>query len=222
MCSSRYFTYLLFMMTLGTVSPSFSHESNQNVSAPSLVLSLDERVARLSALFDHEVIINGPEVVDCTLSGGTITQCMSIEVKSSTEHEQGPWCPNNIGDGIQEGGMMFYDGEVYGIDGAFVKNLAQFFNDKQWQLFNPKTGAINVTRTKAACAAAAKPDVEKAYTNYCVQCQVAYMGDKLSTRYVIPINPLLIEACKGRMNLRGMDSPLMGLNLISVRLLNIY
>ncbi len=184
-------TYFLLCSISVIYTPlSLAHDAQHPLAITSS-LSMDEQAARLSQFFDKEVIVSGPKVVDCTLSGGAKTQCLQIEVQSVTDHEQGPWCPNTVNEGIQKGGMMFYDGEVYGIDGGFIKNLAQFFNDDQWQLFNPKTGVVNVTRTKKACAAAAKPDVEDEYRNYCVQCQVSYMGNALTTTYIIPIKPVI-------------------------------
>ena len=57
-------------------------------------------------------------------------------------------------------------------------------------MYDAETGAINVTDTPEACAAAARPDVDPQYTNYCVQCLASYIEDGLTNTYVIPIEPV--------------------------------
>ena len=101
----------------------------------------------------------------------------------------GPWCPRNIADGPEKSGIWLEGSNVYDADGAFISNLAEFYKDDVWQLFDQKTGAINVTDSKISCAAAAKPVVEEEYNNYCVECSVSYMDSNASKTYVIPIEP---------------------------------
>ena len=111
--------------------------------------------------FAHDVVKVAPKLVDCTLSGGAKTKCLSITVKGvSPDQRMGPWCPRNIADGADKAGIWLDGGKVYDADGAFVRDLASFYDDETWQLYDPKTGAINVTETKAACLAAARPDVD--------------------------------------------------------------
>jgi len=142
-------------------------------------------------LFDEESFYSEPKIVDCTLSGGTKTSCVSITLKPQpSSMEIGPWCPRNISDGPKKSGIWLESGKVYDVDGAFISNLAEFYKDDIWQMFDEKTGVINVTDSKVSCAAAARPDVDEQYTNFCVECQVSYMDDDASTTYVIPINPV--------------------------------
>lgn len=146
---------------------------------------------QIKAMFDPASIVAGPTVVDCKLSGGTDTTCFSITVKSSLEqNEMGPWCPRNISDGPDVSGIWLRDGVVYDADGAFVQNLSTFYDDPEWQMFDPATGAVNVTDSKQSCAAAARPDVDPAYNNYCVECSTSYMEAEAQVTYVIPIHPV--------------------------------
>lgn len=48
---------------------------------------------------------------------------------------------------------------------------------------------MRVTDTKASCEAAARPDVDPDYNNYCVQCLPEYMADDATMTYVIPLEP---------------------------------
>ena len=69
----------------------------------------------------------------------------------------GPWCPTNISDDATKGGIWLSGGNVYDVDGAFIKNLATFYNDATWQMYNTTTGAITRTLTQADCAGCCKP-----------------------------------------------------------------
>ena len=113
--------------------------------------------------------------VSQTLADGSSVMCYKIVSNNTpSDHTQGPWCPTNINDGIDKGGIWFEGGKLYDVDGPFVKNLATFYSNTTWKLYNITTGAINVTDTKAACEAAARPNVDPMYKNYCVQCLPSY------------------------------------------------
>lgn len=128
--------------------------------------------------------------VSKTLSNGSTVDCYKIvSNNTATDHIQGPWCPTNINDGNDKGGIWFEGGKIYDVDGPFIKNLAAFYSNATWKLYNPLTGEINVTATKEACLAAARPDVDPAYKNYCVQCQPSYFPGIKKT-YYIPVKPI--------------------------------
>lgn len=94
------------------------------------------------------------------------------------------------------------------MDGAFIANLAEIYGDTDWQLFDPDTGAVRFTGTLEACEAAARPDVDPDYQNYCVQCLPEYMPDDATITYVIPLGAVLgahtiapFGDCGGHVNL---------------------
>jgi hypothetical protein len=128
--------------------------------------------------------------IACTLSNGTSTTCYKI-VSTSTpsDHAMGPWCPNNISDDASQGGIWLQSGNVYDVDGAFIQNLATFYNNSTWQMYNASTGVITKTLTQADCAAAANPNVGVAYQNYCVECLPSYITG-LTQTYVFPVTPV--------------------------------
>jgi hypothetical protein len=126
---------------------------------------------------------------DCTLSDGTKSLCYVITVKPAPqEHKLGPWCPTNIKDGKDKGGIWFKDGNVYDVDGSFVAKLADFYSDPKWKLVN-SDGSIRVTNTKEAFEAAARPDVDPRYNNYCVEGRPEWYTVK-ETTYIIPVTPI--------------------------------
>lgn len=163
----------VLMPTLGA-----AHESD---------LTLDSATQMLSTAN----LISDPVIVDCTLSEGAQTQCVQFAVKPEPANfEAGPWCPSNIIDSADAGGIWLNDGAVLEADGAFFTMLADLYDDPKWQTYDQSTGVINVTGTAGACAAAARPDVDEAYTNYCVQCLTDYVADDLTVTYTIPLTPV--------------------------------
>jgi hypothetical protein len=129
-------------------------------------------------------------IVSRTLSNGSTADCFKIISKSTpTDHSQGPWCPTNISDDKTKGGIWLEGGNVYDVDGAFIKNLATFYNNTNWQMYNNSTGVITKTLTQADCVAAANPNVGVAYKNYCVECLPSYVSSLTKTIY-IPVTPV--------------------------------
>lgn len=131
-------------------------------------------------------------IVDCTLSDGTVTQCYQIVTNGMpTDHTMGPWCPDNISDGADAGGIWLENGEVHDVDGAFIQNMATFYNDDRWLMYDAN-GDIFKTETQDDCANAANPNVGAEYENFCVECLPSYITD-LTQTYTIPMNPVLLE-----------------------------
>ncbi len=127
--------------------------------------------------------------VACTLSDGTTTTCYQIVSKSTpSDHQVGPWCPDNISDGAEAGGIWLEGGEVYDVDGAFIAGLATFYNDTKWKMYDAN-GDIYTTDTKEECAAAANPNVGAEYANFCVECLPSYVSDITQT-YLLPVTPV--------------------------------
>ena len=151
----------------------------------------------LKAFLAHvraEALMQDPEVVECTLSGGAKTRCVKLVLKQAPAYEPGPWCPNKVTDGPEAAGIWFKDGKVYDADGAFVKNLATFYNDPKWQMFDPDTGDVLVTKSFDACFGAARPDVWKEYYYYCAQCEIDQTVFSPIQTYFIPLNPVKAES----------------------------
>lgn len=127
--------------------------------------------------------------VPCTLSDGTETDCYQIIATSTPDdHNMGPWCPDTISDTAEAGGIWLENGEVYDVDGAFIANMATFYNDNTWQMFDA-SGNIYKTETEDDCANAANPNVGAEYENFCVECLPSYVAD-LTQTYLIPITPV--------------------------------
>ena len=166
------------------------------------------------AQFDAASIIGKPKLVDCTLSGGAKTQCLSLTLATSPQSfEIGPWCPRHIDDGPDVSGIWLDNGKVYDADGAFIQNMSTFYADDTWQIFDPETGKINVTDSKVSCDAAARPDVDPEYQNHCVECLISYMDEDVSQTYIIPLEPVAAQTINPRVDRVGVGVAFSGVRL---------
>ena len=151
----------------------------------------------IKGAFDGEVVKE-----ERKLSDGSLAMCYVIKTYSlPQEHKMGPWAPKTINDGNEAGGIWLHEGKVHDVDGAFIKNIATFYNDPEWKLYNDD-GTVRITETKEAFLAAARPDVAAEYNNYVVEGKADWVKGKVTT-YVIPVipsyqeKPVLLGGAKG-------------------------
>lgn len=149
---------------------------------------------------------------DCTLGDGSETSCYRIEIAGApANHDVGPFCPRSIADGPEAGGIWLDSGKVFDVDGEFIVGLAEYYDDDVWQLYDVDSGLVNVTDTQESCDAAARPDVDAAYNNYCVECLLEYVDGGVPVEILIPVNPVPRETASEL----GMSAP--GVALSGVR-----
>lgn len=153
--------------------------------------------------FNAGVLQTPTETVNCTLSNGTVASCYRLKLQTTpTDHKVGPFCPRTIESGPEVSGTWIHEGEVLDADGAFIVGLAELYDDPKWKLYDESTGEIRYTATKEACEAAARPDVEEAYRNHCVECSVEDLEAGLSEDVLIPAQPVP-RATPGTLGGRG-------------------
>ncbi|AFM05441.1 hypothetical protein Fleli_3101 [Bernardetia litoralis DSM 6794] len=183
----RYYPFALVAAVLFTFSSckdDTDTEPDTDTTPNEVVVDVDE------SLF----LTNGVTVttVPCTLSDGTVTECYQIVTNSvPADHNMGPWCPTNISDGAEQGGIWLEGGVKYDVDGAFIENMASFYDDDTWLMYD-ENGDIYVTQTEEDCENAANPNVGAEYKNFCVECLPSYVTD-VSHTYIIPITPVKLD-----------------------------
>jgi len=145
------------------------------------------------SLFDTQESSFEIAIVLCTLSNGLKTKCYEIKTKGliPKDHEVGPWCIDDITDGKEKGGIWFKDGEVYNVDGEFIKNLPELYHDDHWHLYD-EDGKVNKTLTEQDCIELKSAQLVDKFENFCIECLPEYTGD-ISKTYVIPITPVKLE-----------------------------
>ena len=94
----------------------------------------------------------------------------------------------------RKAGIWFKDDKVYDVSGHFIAELDEFYSDDKWKLHR-EDGSVKVTDSKEGCLAAAKPEVEEEYQNYCVECMPDYFEDQVTT-FVVPITPIYLKSTR--------------------------
>lgn len=180
--------YTIFFLTIFLAKGCSSENVNSTATQDDdLVINVD------SSLFLADNSSVTISTVPCTLSDGTSTDCYQIVSNGTpSDHTMGPWCPDNISDSADAGGIWLEGGEVYDVDGAFIENMATFYNDTTWKMYDDN-GDIYTTETEDDCANAANPNVGEEYENFCVECLPSYITD-LTQTYLIPITPVKLES----------------------------
>lgn len=179
--------HLLLGLAAACLFLSGCSSSDAAVDDPATTVEVDPSLfvqSALTGVFTEE---------SCVLSGGTTATCYRFSVTTvPTDHTAGPRCPQTITDDATAGGIWPEGGIAHDVDGPFIANLSTFYNDATWKMYDA-SGVINVTDSPEACAAAARPDVDPAYTNFCVQCETSYIESGAQTTFIIPKHPVVAQ-----------------------------
>jgi hypothetical protein len=144
-----------------------------------------------TSLFATGAILADVTTEPCTLSDRTRTTCYVFNIAGKPpNHDIGPFCPRTISDPADKVGLWIENQQTYDITGHWVTQLATFYNDPAWQLYDESTGQVRVTDSKVACEAAARPDVADEYNNYCVECSLDYFDSPPVVTVRIPTTPI--------------------------------
>jgi len=179
----------IYLFVIGFVAIFFfSCSNNENTKREGALKVIGLNPANFSIFDGHFKI----DTIDCTLSTGEKSKCLQIITNGiQTNHEMGPWCPETITDTKEKGGIWIKDGNVYPVDGEFIHNLAVFYEDEYWLMYD-EDGHILRTKTKEDCLKLAGAQLVDEYTNHCIECMPEYVRD-LSKVFVLPLNPVLLD-----------------------------
>ncbi len=148
-----------------------------------------------TGLFFDGAIVGDVVTEACTLSGGEESTCYTFTVSGDpVSYDTGPFCPETITDTAEAGGIWFDGNAVYDLDGEFFTELAELYDDDNWLMYN-EDGTINVTETAEEFDAAARPDVDEALQNHCVEGDVEFLegGEPITSTVTIPAEPVLAD-----------------------------
>ncbi|GAA0406602.1 hypothetical protein GCM10009133_14040 [Cocleimonas flava] len=146
------------------------------------------------SMFAKRSFTEAPKIVDCETAEGTKTTCYQmVTAGAPAGREPGPFCPRTTSDGADTGGAWFSRdgaGDLVDITGNFIVNLASYYDDTNWKLYDPASNKVRYTATKEACLGAAKPDVEEQYKQNCIECELSYLDADFSRTFLIPTTPI--------------------------------
>lgn len=128
-------------------------------------------------------------IEDCTLADGTETTCYRVVIAGMpTNHGVEPVCPRTIDD-VDVVGLWSQDGEILEVDGPFIENMATYYDDPNWQMYDEETGEVTRTQGATECQDAGGMPIDPAYANYCMECLIEDIGGPIELEYLIPTEP---------------------------------
>ena len=166
-----------------------------------------------SGLFFEGALVGEVTTESCTLSGGVETTCYQVTVVGlPVDHDVGPFCPPTISSTAEEGGIWLDGDGLWDIDGEFITGLATLYGDANWLLYD-EDGNVNITNTREAFEAAARPNVAPEYRNHCVEGRLEWLpdGEPVTTTVLIPTVPVVADA-------PAFNEALLGVTLNGVRI----
>jgi hypothetical protein len=144
-------------------------------------------------LFFDGALADEVSIQDCTLADGTESRCYAITIAGApANYDVGPFCPETTSTSAEEAGIWFDGKGVYELDGAFILGLAELYGDSNWKLYDDE-GKVYITDSPEAFEAAARPDVDPAYQNHCVEGRMEWLenGEPVQTTVLIPVTPVV-------------------------------
>ena len=107
--------------------------------------------------------------------------------------DEGPYCPPTITSDTNSAGSWFgKNGEMIAVDGPWIKNLSEYYNDPAWEMYNPDTGAVYVETGVRGCEITSNPNPPDDLENpsFCLECYISDMPDgAVKQTMLIPVTP---------------------------------
>lgn len=133
---------------------------------------------------------------DCTLSDGTDTSCYQLTVAGFPANRDsiGPWCPSTTSDSAETGGIWFDGDAVYEIDGQFILDLAETYDDPTWKLYDEDGNVLSTDTSEKfndLVTGGAQTDADSGPVNLCVYGEIEWAdgGGPIATTVEIPVTP---------------------------------
>ena len=195
-CEYKGFHDELYIGSCQSISAHMMCVRNQPIKMPVESKDAETPVGAVDpSLFIEGAIVGDVETVDCTLSGGTKTTCYRITIAGAPADPdtspEGPFCPPTIKSGAEEGGTWIDGkGTVYDVDGKFIENLATLYKDKEWQMYNVKTGKVTIITSARGCEVAGNPRPIPGFNNFCLECPLEEIGGGIHKTVLIPTTPV--------------------------------
>ena len=130
---------------------------------------------------------------DCILADGSETSCYELTIAGfpATRDQIGPWCPQTTSD---PAAGIWFDGEaVYEIDGPFISNLAEIYDDPTWKLYDDDGNVLSTDTSEKFndLVNGAPQDAGAAPVNLCVYGEIEWAegGGPIPATVEIPITP---------------------------------
>ena len=151
------------------------------------------------AAFVDGALTAEPVTTDCTLSDGTETLCYELTVAGFPANRDtiGPWCPATTSDATA--GIWFDGNAVYDIDGQFILDLAEIYDDPTWKLYDEDGNVLSTDTSEKfneLVTGAPQADADAGPVNLCVYGEIEWAdgGGPIPATVEIPITPIRAES----------------------------
>lgn len=185
------------LLILGGCSSNSSQTDNQvsdaNQDSQQEVSNSDTTIS--DNLFIESALAKEITTADCTLADGSTTSCDTITIAGyPADGEVGPFCPPTTSTTADQAGIWLDGENLYDADGEFITQLATIYDDENWKLYNDD-GTVNITDSLEAFEAAARPNVDEAYQNHCVEGRLEWLegGQPIETTVEVPSEPTVTD-----------------------------
>ena len=132
---------------------------------------------------------------DCTLADGTASECYELTVVGFPANRDaiGPWCPETTSDAAAG---IWFDGEaVYDIDGQFISELAEIYDDPTGSSTTRTATCCRPTRRRSsATSSPVGPGRGRCRpVNFCVYGEIEWAdgGGPIAATVEIPVTPVM-------------------------------
>ena len=137
---------------------------------------------------------------DCTLASGVETSCYELTVAGfpATRDEFGPWCPKTTSDTAEAGGIWFDGKASYEIDGQFILDLAETYDDPTWKLYDEDGNVLSTDTSEKfndLVTGAPQDDADADPVNLCVYGEIEWAdgGKAIPATVQIPVTPTMAD-----------------------------
>ena len=148
----------------------------------------------LAAFYDGALTAE-PVTTDCTLADGTETQCLQLTIAGFPANRDaiGPWCPATTSDGAA--GIWFDGDDVYDIDGQFITDLADIYDDPTWKLYDEDGNVLSTDTSEKfndLVTGGPQADPDAGPVNLCVYGEIEWAdgGGPIAATVEIPVTPI--------------------------------
>ncbi len=149
------------------------------------------------SLFADGALVGEPTIDECTLTDGSTAECYTLTVVGTpVNHDIGPFCPTNVADGEDAGGLWLDGEDSYVLDGEFFTELADIYGDDLWDNLVNEDGSINVIDNAEDFEAAARAGITEEFYYHCVEGKVEWLdgGEQPTATIQVPVTPVLTDS----------------------------
>ena len=145
----------------------------------------------LTSFYDG-ALVGDVQTTDCTLASGAASTCYELTIAGFPANRDtiGPWCPATTSD--DAAGIWFDGSAVYDIDGQFILDLADIYDDATWKLYDDDGNVLSTdTSEKFNDLVTGGAQTEAEPVNLCVYGEIEWAegGGPIAATVQIPVTP---------------------------------